>query len=267
VKSTALALALALSAAACTTTSTSTAGDSGQSYAVMRVLDGDSLVVDIDGSEAEVRLLGINTPERGECFDQAAKDRTTALAAGEISLSGEGEDQFGRLLRYAIASDGTLINRQLVIDGLALALSTDHPGLAEFKAAETAAFEAGTGRWGPAACGSAGEADVAITEFEPNAPGNDAQNPNGEWVKLTNRGTRAAPMKGWILHDESSSHRFRFPTDFSIASGAGVRIFSGCGERSVDALYWCEGGPVWSNSGDTAYLLDGSGNVVDRFAF
>ena len=260
-------LALTLCAAACSTTSTAPSEDPGGFVTVVRVLDGDSLIVDIDGAETQVRLRGINTPERDECFDQEAKERTTRLAAVRIRLAGEGHDQFGRLLRYAFAEDGTLINQQLVVDGFALALSTDHPRLSEFKAAENAAFEAGTGRWQAEACGPARPVGIAISGLEPNAPGDDAQNLNGEWVELTNRGTGAARLQGWTLHDESSSHRFTFPEDLTILPDDKLRIFSGCGTRTADALYWCDGNPIWTNGGDTAYLLDGSGNAVDRFPF
>ena len=94
--------------------------------AVVAVLDGDSLVVDLGGEETEVRLLGINTPERDECFDQEARARAGELAGDRVRLSGEDEDRFGRLLGYAYTEDGTLINQQLVAEGMALALSTNH---------------------------------------------------------------------------------------------------------------------------------------------
>lgn len=266
-KPAALAAAIALLAAACNSPSNSIDDTPGEVVTVARVLDGDSLVVSIDGMEAEVRLLGINSPERRECFAQQAKDRTISLAAGQIRLEQEGEDRFGRLLGYAFSGDGSLINRQLIDEGLALALSIDHPRRSEFKAAEEAARENDRGRWQTEACGPAHPARIAIIDLEPNAPGDDAQNPNGEWVELSNQGAQSVRMSGWILQDESSSNRFAFPPDFMLPPGAQVRIFSGCGDATSDALYWCEGGAVWSNGGDTAYLLDPSGNVAARYAF
>ena len=266
-KSASLAAAIALLAAACSSTSQSFSDSPVGLVTVVRVLDGDSLVVTIDGREAQVRLLGINTPERGECFAEPARELTTRMTSGPIRLEAEGEDQFGRLLRYAFTGDGTLINRRLIDDGLALAVSADHSRLAEFKAAEEEAFTGGLGRWRKDACGPPDPARIAITGLEPNAPGDDAQNPNGEWVELTNSGTAPARMDGWTMRDESSSHRFAFPAEFTLPAGGQVRVFSGCGAATSQALYWCEGGPIWSNGGDTAYLLDGSGNVADRHAF
>lgn len=262
-----LAVAIALLASGCNSSSTAPSTGPGELVTVARVLDGDSLVVSIDGGEAEVRLLGINTPERDECFAQQAKDRTTRLVAGQIKLDEQGEDRFGRFLGYAFTAEGLLINRQLIDEGLALALSGDHPRRSEFKAAEEAALESGRGRWQPEACGPAHPARIVISDLEPNAPGDDAQNPNGEWVELSNQGSDSARMSGWVLQDESSSHRFAFPPDFRLPPGEQVRIFSGCGDAGPQALYWCEGGAVWSNGGDTAYLLDPSGNVAARYAF
>ena len=260
-------IAFLLILTACTGTATPSAPDPADSVRLVRVLDGDSLVVEIDGAETEVRLLGINTPERDECFDAEAKARTRELAVERLRLVGSDEDRFGRLLRYAYAEDDTLINQQLVTEGFALALSTGHSLRDEFKAAETEAFRARIGRWSPDACGPAADAAIAISGLEYDAPGDDSRNANGEWVDITNTGAEAGLLSGWEIQDESSSHRFAFPDGFSLAPGGEVRVSSGCGQPSDDHLFWCDQDPIWSNGGDTAYLLDASGNVVDRWAF
>ncbi|NNC93510.1 MAG: hypothetical protein HKN80_13575 [Acidimicrobiia bacterium] len=253
--------------AACTGTATPSAPDPADSVRLIRVLDGDSLLVDIDGTETEVRLLGINTPERDECFDAEAKARTTELATERVRLVGTDEDRFGRLLRYAYAADGALINQQLVTEGVALALSTGHALQDEFKAAEAEAFRQQLGRWQPDACGPTADSEVEISDVEYDAPGDDTRNRNGEWVEITNVGSQPVPLDGWSIQDESSSHRFEFPTGFALAAGTDVRVSSGCGTPSDEQLFWCDDDPVWTNRGDTAYLLDPSGNVVDRLAF
>jgi micrococcal nuclease len=235
--------------------------------AVVRVLDGDSLVVDLGGTETEVRLRGINTPERDECFDQEAKTRARELAGERIRLDGEDEDRFGRVLGYVYAEDGTFINQQLVAEGMALALSTNHPFRDDFKSAEQAAFDQRLGRWSADACGSAPTVAVEIDELIYDAPGDDARNSNGEWIDIVNRGAEPVGLRGWSIQDESSSHRFRFADDFVLGAGERVRISSGCGMPDSNQLFWCDEDPVWSNSGDTAYLMDAFGNVVDRFAF
>ncbi|MCP4248315.1 MAG: thermonuclease family protein, partial [bacterium] len=152
-----------MAVAACTGNAAPTTPGPADSVPVVRVLDGDSLVVLIDGAETEVRLLGINSPERDECFDAQAKARTKELVTDRVSLAGDDEDRFGRLLRYAYAPDGTLINLQLVAEGMALALSTGHPLQADFKAMEAAAFQQHDGRWRADACGPAVDATVTLT--------------------------------------------------------------------------------------------------------
>ncbi len=182
-------------------------------------------------------------------------------------MAGDDTDQFGRLLRYVYTLDGVLINQQLITNGFALALSGGHALRADFKAAEAAAFASRLGLWQPDACGPASSAEMAITRLEPDAPGDDSQNPNGEWVEVTNEGSSPIELTGWSLRDESSQHRFEFPVGFQLGSGDKVRVLSGCGNAAGDQLYWCGDDPIWSNRGDTAYLLDPSGNVVDRRAF
>ncbi len=234
---------------------------------VVTVLDGDSLVVRINGGERDVRLLGINTPERDECFSAQAKAGLSNLVGPTVRLAGDDDDQFGRLLRYVYAEDGLLINQELIASGFALALSNRHALLEEFKAVEASAFADRRGLWRSDACGPTMSTDLAITDLEPNAPGDDSQNRNGEWVEVTNQGSEPFDLSGWSLRDESSRHRFEFPTGFKLDAGDRVRVFSGCGEAKNDKLYWCNGDPIWSNGGDTAYLLDPSGNVVGREAF
>ena len=264
-----LLTSLVVASAACGAETGPSVSTSGEAVAVVQALDGDSLVVDVAGVEAEVRLLGINAPERDECFDDEARSRLAELAGDRVQLTGEDRDRFGRLLRYVIDGTGRVINRQLIAEGMALAVTTDHGLVDEFKQAEEAAFEARVGRWRPDACGPATATGLVISGLEPDAPGDDAANPNGEWVELANRGTTAADLTAWTVQDESSTNRFVFPSGFSLGAGEQVRVFSGCGAvgTSNDALYWCDGDPVWTNRGDTAYLLDASGNVVDRRGF
>lgn len=67
---------------------------------VTDVVDGDT--VDLANGET-VRLVGIDTPEVGECGYERAKEALTRLALGRrvaLGASDEDRDQYGRLLRY-----------------------------------------------------------------------------------------------------------------------------------------------------------------------
>jgi len=72
---------------------------------VVRVIDGDTLVARVDGEARRVRLIGIDTPERGECGYDAAGDRLRALVGErrvelEADPTQDREDRYGRLLAY-----------------------------------------------------------------------------------------------------------------------------------------------------------------------
>src|SRR2546430_8791987 len=110
--------ALALSAAAL---SPSPAGLAAPAVAVLRVVDGDTVVV---SGGARVRLVQIDSPEvgSGECYSRrAAKDLRRLLPAGApVELRADPlldrVDRYGRLLRYVFRG-GLNVNLALVARG------------------------------------------------------------------------------------------------------------------------------------------------------
>ncbi len=85
---------------------------------VTRVVDGDTIVV--EGGN-RIRLLDIDTPERGETCYKEAKNRLAELIDGKLVIlekMNEDKDQYDRLLRY-VFYNGTSINVLLVREGLA----------------------------------------------------------------------------------------------------------------------------------------------------
>lgn len=130
---------------------------------MIRVVDGDTVVVDVQGQRETVRLLGIDTPETVDprrpvqCFGKEASAYTASLVppGTAVNLVGDVElrDQYGRLLAYVYkADDGTFVNLRLVQEGYASVL-THPPNVAhapEFVAAAAEARTAGRGLW--AAC-------------------------------------------------------------------------------------------------------------------
>jgi micrococcal nuclease len=236
---------------------------------LVTVYDGDTVLVNIDGAEEEeVRLLGINTPEANECFSREARGATAALLAGtslSVEVAGE-RDQYGRLLAYVYAG-GIAVNRELLDGGYALALDTDHPRRAEFLAAEDAAYAAGAGLGAAGACGPPEPSPPFLVEVEPDPPGPDEDDLNGEWVLLAGNGIATLDLTGWVLRDGSSQNRYRFSDGFLLRPGEGLAVFTGCGSDGPETLYWCADGPVWNNGGDTALLLDPAGNVAARLRY
>lgn len=122
---------------------------------VIRVSDGDTLVVQIDPNRQEkVRLLGIDTPEMAQKpWGERAKAFTESLALNKIvrlEPDVQPRDQYGRLLAYAYVGK-TFLNYELVRQGYAMVL-TYPPNVAHvetFTQAQELARKEGKGIWNP----------------------------------------------------------------------------------------------------------------------
>jgi endonuclease YncB( thermonuclease family) len=87
---------------------------------VVRVRDGDSIVVKRGGIGIEVRLDGIDCPELAQAFGKKAKNITSGLAFGKtVRLVGKGKDRYDRELAEVFLPDGRSLNRELVAAGFA----------------------------------------------------------------------------------------------------------------------------------------------------
>lgn len=240
-------------------------------WEVVTIVDGDTIGVTGPGGGHRVRLIGINTPEVDECFyDEATDELRSALGSGRVRLVADvsDTDQFGRLLRFVELEDGTDVGAGQVRGGFAVSRRYE-PDVSRndaYDALQAAAQADGRGRWAPDACGSVsvGVHDIDI-EVRPDAPGDDNDNLNEEWVRFVNAGTEPVEITGWEIADESARHRYRFG-GLVLAPGDGVTVFSGCGPDRDDApieRYWCSAdGAIWNNSGDTVLLVDANGNVA-----
>jgi micrococcal nuclease len=94
---------------------------------VIRIVDGDTIHVDLDGTDETVRFYGIDTTEVGEPCFQEAKDRTRELVGTEVRLrpDARNRDRYGRLLRYVYTPSGRSIDAEMVDEGLAHAWRSD----------------------------------------------------------------------------------------------------------------------------------------------
>ena len=100
---------------------------------VTRVLDGDTLEVRLDsGRRDRVRLIGIDTPERSDCFGPEAVRAARALALGKhVLLRGDStqdaRDRYGRLLAYVWLPGGRDLAFQLIARGFGKTYVFDRP--------------------------------------------------------------------------------------------------------------------------------------------
>ena len=113
----------------------------------------------------------------------------------------------------------------------------------------------------PVQIGNASSVYISATQF--NAPGDDRENLNGEWVRLTNRGDDTVLIAGWTLTDTGSKNPYIFPA-IVLLPGTSVSVYTGSGTMNDTSLYMGRTEPLWGNSGDEATLKDGRGNIIDR---
>ena len=104
--------------------------------------------------------------------------------------------------------------------------------------------------------------DVRITYIEYTPPGDDVQ---GEYVRIQNYSSTAANMTSWTLRD-IANHVFTFPS-FTLSGGGTVRVWTKSGTNTATDLYWGSGAAIWNNTGDTAYLRDAGGTLVDTYTY
>jgi micrococcal nuclease len=126
-----------------------------------RVIDGDTIVAQVDGREERIRLIGVDTPETVkpntpvQCFGPQAHALTARLlgTAGTpltLRLDRELRDRYDRLLAYVYRSaDGLFVNAQLVRAGAArtLEIAPNTAHAAELSSLQQAARAAGRGLW------------------------------------------------------------------------------------------------------------------------
>ena len=127
---------------------------------VVRVIDGDTIRVQVRGELHTVRLIGVDTPETVhptktvQHFGAEASAYTkAALEAKAVTLeadpTGDTKDRYGRLLRY-VHLDGQNFNARLIREGYGHAIRRFRYSLkAQFIRLENSARKAGRGLWSP----------------------------------------------------------------------------------------------------------------------
>src|SRR4051794_37665962 len=102
----------------------SSSGAFTYSGTVVHVVDGDTLDVLVPGKgKLRVRVIGIDTPERGVCYFSQATKRANVLSNGKrVVLHGDRtqatRDRYGRLLAYVDVGGRVDLGLQLIEAGL-----------------------------------------------------------------------------------------------------------------------------------------------------
>ena len=96
-----------------------------------RIVDGDTIHVDLDGRDTTIRIIGIDTPEKDgpytdeECFGQEATRYTERSLAGrdvELEFDVDRTDRYDRTLAYVWVGN-ELFDERILEDGYAVLLT------------------------------------------------------------------------------------------------------------------------------------------------
>ena len=134
-------------------------------FAVLHIVDGDTLDIDKGGEKIRIRLIGINSPESVDprrpvqCFGkEASRYATSILQGNQVSIEldpSQGEfDKYKRTLAYVFLPDGRSFNQLMISEGYAYEYTYRLPYKyqKDFKDAENDARSHQRGLWASATC-------------------------------------------------------------------------------------------------------------------
>jgi micrococcal nuclease len=216
---------------------------------VERVIDGDTLVIE---NETSVRLLGINTPERGDTYYEEAKKFLEDFVLNktvELEFGKERYDMYDRMLAYLYINRES-VNLGLVEEGLANIYfpSGKDVHYKEFKEAwencienNSNLCEASTDK-----CSQC----IQLEEFDHK----------DQVVIFQNTCNFSCDLNKWQIKDEGRK-KFIFPR-FVLGENQSVEVRVGEGINSQISLFWKNESYVWTDTGDTLFLRDKEEKLV-----
>jgi len=210
-----------------------------------RVIDGDT----VESNGTSIRLLGINTPERGEKYYIEAKDFLEELVINKtvvLKFGKERKDRYGRTLAYLYLNNEN-INLKLVEEGYANIY---------FPSGKDVYYNKFYLAWK--------ECDKNLCELSNNLCANCIKLINfdyeNEIVVFENICGFDCDLSNWEIKDEGRK-KFVF-SEFVLEKNKHINILIGEESNNENTLYWNREDYVWTDSGDTLFLRDGEGKLV-----
>jgi len=89
-----------------------------------------------------------------------------------------------------------------------------------------------------------------------------------ERIAITNYGAQAQSITGWKIHSVVGDQWYYFPSGYTLAAGATVRVHSGpdASSNPPGDLLWTTA-YIWNNDGDKAVLYNSAGQQVDSYCY
>jgi micrococcal nuclease len=97
-----------------------------ESALVTKIVDGDTIHVNLNGKDETIRLLGINTPEKSTPYYKKSYDYLSQIENKTILVLRDKEDldKYNRKLRYIFYED-RILNVEILENGLATSFMTE----------------------------------------------------------------------------------------------------------------------------------------------
>lgn len=220
----------------------------GKEAIVEKIIDGDTIVIE---NKTSVRLLGINSPEKGELYYEEAKKFLEDSVLNEkvyLEFGTKRYDQYNRILGFVFLGNKNM-NIELVKQGFANVYILDYKRYEkQLRAAwqDCIKNKKNLCESSENVCASC----IKLKEF----------NHKNQEVIFYNNCNFECELTKWQIKDEGRK-KFIFP-EFILKGNSSIMIKIGEGNNSPNVLFWEEDDYIWTEAGDTLFLRDNEGKLV-----
>ncbi|MBS3083343.1 thermonuclease family protein [Candidatus Pacearchaeota archaeon] len=205
---------------------------------IARVLDGDTVELS-DGRK--IRLLNINTPEKGLPYSNLAKEFLSNFTF--VGLETSGLDKYDRTLGR-LYNNNEYLNLEIVRNGMAHSYLVLDDESSLFEKAENSARKNGKNMWEKSPFAEC--LDVEINKYD-------------EYVDIED--SCDVDFTGWNVKDESTK-MYKFKKDFDKS----IRLHSTKGRDTESDIYWGRD-KIWNDDHDEIFVRDVDGLLVYYYSY
>lgn len=215
-----------------------------------RVIDGDTVVYKTGNISQSVRLLGINTPEKGEyLYSEAKKFLEEHVLNLSLIAEKQGKDRYDRELVY-LYNGKKNINKEIVKEGYANYY---------FPEGKDAHFSEFAGAWEECISSNKNLCEKSLDKCSECIELKEWDFDNQK-LGFYNACEFDCSLNKWTIKDEGRK-KFVFQ-NFNLENNKYVYVVVGNKTDTSEKLYWKGETYVWTSSGDSIFLRDSQGKLV-----